>query len=153
MTLSVFNDVVRANFPCVPLGGIWATFLNSGVVVGRPRWTLQAQRQDRKLSKLHKNTAHPIGACSQNPERQPRRPIRQRLLVNVVRSRSQMRPRCVVFRHAQLKGGIIFFKHIFDHCNFCMFLIQLFDIIIFTFKFVWTRALQRFITKEISTWV
>jgi len=58
--------------------------------VGRPRWTYQAQRQDRKLSKLHKNSTRPIGARSQNPERPPQRPIGQRLLANVVRSRSQM---------------------------------------------------------------
>jgi len=57
------------------LGAIWATFLIQGVVVWRPGWTHQEQRQIRKLSKLHKNTTRPIGACSQNPERRSRRPI------------------------------------------------------------------------------
>jgi len=45
------------------------------------------------------------------------------------------------FRHAQLKGGMIFCQIVFDHCKFCKFLIQVVEIYILTDNFVWTRAL------------
>ena len=40
---------------------------------------------------------------------------------------------------SQLKEGKFCIKYIF-HCNICMFLIQLLEIYIFIYEFVWTRA-------------